>query len=136
LWEIIKFLKATKTENAEYYFWNCKCGIPDCANMRPVIAKYAKQKDEWFLMLPNPCTPNAFENQDYVYWESHHRKEIVKISREDIKLNLFKIFSEIDEKIKELSNTYRIMSFTGREYLDYEWPMDLPCSLKFYILKE
>lgn len=120
----------------EKYFWNCECGIPECARIEPCRVHNINDGTNLFITLPIPCSSNDFVNEDqtgktYEYWQANHKCAVVKITKEELAKLLWTLSLKIENSMLEYSKEYELNSWPANEsYRDFSWPENLPIILR------
>ncbi len=137
LTDLYEILGVAIGRNRDYaYFWNCDCGEPGCAGIESCNIKKVKDTEEYFIIIPNPCSINDFKEKSHDYWEENHKKVVLKITRQEIAKKLWDISFKIEERVLVLTKKYRLCDWptTSRDY-GYSWPTNLPVHIREKIRK-
>lgn len=129
--DVSAFLNLLKNEkdDTEYYFWNCSCGIPDCANIMPSYMLF-QNKDIIAVKIPDPVSYSVYDE-----WKENHKERLVKFDRNALKKELIKVADEIDEIHAQAVGTVRAYECMYDTHDEFEIPSDMAGHIRCELAK-
>lgn len=132
---------AIRKEDAKdyFYFWNCGCGVPECANIE--CGKILKD-DGFFIsvLIPDVISYSSYSNElqrNYEYWEKNHKMLYFKFSKQQLSQELWDFCNKLDADLQRTSGNYTLMSWPTMDSncSQYELPCNLPNDIKKELVK-
>jgi hypothetical protein len=134
LYEIAQVI--THPKRTYIHFWNCDCGIPECANIEASNIKATKNKDQLMILSPIPCSTNDFEDKSYSYWEKHHKIMVMRLDIKEVARKLWDLTFELEKAVEMYSKEYFMTAWPATtNYYEYEWPSNLPIEIRTTLIK-
>lgn len=134
LYEILYLV--TKPERDFIYFWNCDCGIPECAGIESSQIKKNKNTENLMIVIPIPCSTNDFKEKSYKYWQENHKKKVIRLNKTELAKNLWELSFVLEKKMEEISKGNQLLFWpASTAYYDFEWPVNLPVYIRTALLK-